>query len=165
MSLEQLQLDPYLLAQMYDQPIIPEMRSAQPAVEKALPKVKYLGENQKNVLLLIQNESEAYLNDELFNLLTNILSACKLGMQEVALINVAQYPGLTLADYKNILPVQQCIIFAIPLEILGLPPMQAYQLETHLQIPVLYSDHLQLIATDKTSKGKLWMALKQLFGI
>lgn len=165
MSLQQLQLDPYLLAQMYDQPIIPEMRSAQPAVEKALPKVKYLGENQKNVLLLIQNESEAYLNDELFNLLTNILSACKLGMQEVALLNVAQYPGLTLADYKKVLPVQQCIIFAIPPEQLGLPPMQTYQLETHLQIPVLYSDHLQLIATDKAAKGKLWMALKQLFGI
>lgn len=165
MSLEQLQLDPYLLAQMYDQPIIPEMQSAQPAVEKALPKVKYLGENQKNVLLLIQNESEAYLNDELFNLLTNILSACKLGMQEVALVNVAQYPGLTLADYKKALPVQQCILFAIPPETLELPPMQPYQLETHQQIPVLYSDHLQLIATDKASKGKLWTALKQLFGI
>lgn len=165
MSLEQLQLDPYLLAQMYDQPIIPETRVVAPAAEKALPKVKYLGENQKNILLLIQNESEAYLNEELFNLLTNILNACKLGMQDVALVNAATYPGLTLVDYKNAIPVRQCIIFAVPPANIGLPPMQTFQLETHEQIPCLYSEGLQLIATDKNLKGKLWMGLKQLFGI
>lgn len=165
MSLEQLQLDPYLLAQMYDQPIIPEENRAQPAVAKALPQIKYLGENQKNILLLIQNESEAYLNEELFNLLANILNACKLGMQDVALINTASYPGLTLADYKEATAARQCIIFAIPPASLGLPPMQPYLLETHLQIPVLHSDHLQQIATDKQLKGRLWQGLKQLFGI
>lgn len=165
MSLDQLQLDPYLLAQMYDQPIIPEEHRPQPAVAKALPKIKYLGENQKNILLLIQNESEAYLNEELFNLLANILNACKLGMQDVALINIAQYPGLTLADYKQAVPVKQCIIFAIPPASLGLQTMQPYLLETHEQITALYSDHLQLIATDKQLKGRLWQGLKQLFGI
>jgi hypothetical protein len=165
MSLEQLQLDPYLLAQMYDQPIIPEEHKAQPAVAKDLPKVKYLGENQKNIALLIQNESEAYLNEELFNLLANILNACKLGMQDVALINTSHYPGLTLADYKEAVAAKQCIIFAIPPASLGLPPMQTYLLETHSQVPVLYSDHLQQIATDKQLKGRLWQGLKQLFGI
>lgn len=165
MSLEQLQLDPYLLAQMYNQPIIPEAQQAAPVGEKAVPKVKYLGENQKNILLLIQNESEAYLNEELFNLLTNILNACKLGMQDVALVNAATYPGVTLADYKSAIPVRQCIIFAVPPAGIGLPPVQTYQLETHEQLPVLYSDALQLIATDKALKGRLWMGLKQLFGI
>ncbi|QEH43517.1 hypothetical protein [Chitinophaga sp. XS-30] len=165
MSLDRLQLDPYLLAQMYDQPIIPEEHRAQPAVAKALPKVKYLGENQKNILLLIQNESEAYLNDELFNLLANILNACKLGMQDVALINIALYPGLTLADYQQAVSARQCIIFAIPPAILGLPPMQPYLPETHGQVVAVHSDDLQLIATDKQLKGRLWQGLKQLFGI
>lgn len=165
MSLDRLQLDPYLLAQMYDQPIIPEEHRAQPAVAKALPKVKYLGENQKNILLLIQNESEAYLNDELFNLLANILNACKLGMQDVALINVALYPGLTLADYQQTVSARQCIIFAIPPASLGLPPMQPYLPETHGQVMAIHSDDLQLIATDKQLKGRLWQGLKQLFGI
>ncbi len=165
MSLEQLQLDPFFLAQMYDQPIIPEAQRVQPAVEKALPKVKYLGENQKNILLLIQNESEAYLNEELFNLLTNILNACKLGMQDVALLNIAQYPGLTLADYGKALPVKQCIFFAIPPAALGLPPMDPYEITAQGSIATLYSDALQQIATDKILKGKLWMGLKQLFGI
>ncbi|WP_123848653.1 hypothetical protein [Chitinophaga lutea] len=165
MSLEQLQLDPYLLAQMYDQPIIPEVRQAAPAAPKALPKLKYLGENQKNILLLIQNESEAYLNEELFNLLANILNACKLGMQEVALLNVAGYPGLTLQDYHTALGFRQCIVFDIPPAQLGLAEMEPYRLETHFGASVLYSHHLQQIATDKALKGRLWLALKQLFGI
>lgn len=165
MSLEQLQLDPYLLAQMYGQPIIPEVRLAAPATEKVMPKLKYLGENQKNILLLIQNESEAYLNEELFNLLANILNACKLGMQDVALLNVAAFPGLTLQDYHTALGFRQCIIFDIPPAQLGIPAMETYRMETHHQASVLYSDHLQLIATDKALKGRLWMGLKQLFGI
>src|SRR5690606_6956231 len=142
-----------------------EENRAQPAVAKALPKVKYLGENQKNIALLIQNESEAYLNEELFNLLANILNACKLGMQDVALINTAHYPGLGLAEFREATAARQCIIFAIPPAGLGLPPMQPYLPETHLQIPVLYSDHLQQIATDKQLKGRLWQGLKLLFGI
>lgn len=165
MSLEQLQLDPYLLAQMYDQPIIPEQRQAVPAAAKALPKLKYLGENQKNILLLIENESEAYLNEELFNLLTNILNACKLGMQDVALLNIAAYPGLTLQDYHQATGFRQCILFAIPHARLGLAEMAPYLAETHFGASVVFSDHLQQIATDKALKGRLWMALKQLFGI
>ncbi|MGX5820305.1 hypothetical protein ACWKWU_19070 [Chitinophaga lutea] len=165
MSLSALQLDPYLLAQMYDQPIIPEVRAAVPAAEKVLPKLKFLGENQKNIGLLIENEGEAYLNEELFNLLTNILNACKLGMQDVALLNVASFPGASLADLKDALPMRQCVIFAAAPASLGLPPLTPYQLETHAGIPVLYSGSLTDINADKSQKGRLWMGLKQLFGI
>lgn len=165
MSLERLQLDPFLLAQMYHQPIIPEEITAVRAEPKAVPEVKYLGENQKNILLLIQNEKEAYLSEETFNLLTNILNACKLGMQDVALINTAKYPGIRLQDFLSKVPARQVIYFAISPEALGLPPMETYRIGTYQGISVLMSDDLQLIATDKTLKGRLWMCLKQLFGI
>ncbi|WP_298709254.1 hypothetical protein [Chitinophaga sp.] len=165
MSLERLQLDPFLLAQMYHQPIIPEEITAVPAEAKAVPEIKYLGENQKNILLLIQNEREAYLSEETFNLLANILNACKLGMQDVALVNTANYPGIRLQDYLQKIPARQVINFAIEPASLGLPPTQPYQTTAFNGLPVLYSDDLQLIATDKALKGRLWMGLKQLFGI
>ncbi len=165
MSLERLQLDPFLLAQMYHQPIIPEEITVVPAEAKAMPEIKYLGENQKNILLLIQNESEAYLSDESFNLLANILNACKLGMQDVALVNTANYPGARLQDYLTKIPARQAIYFAVNPATLGLPPAQPYEITSFQGIPVLYSDDLQLIATDKALKGRLWMGLKQLFGI
>lgn len=165
MSLERLQLDPFLLAQMYHQPIIPEEIKVVPTEAKALPEIKYLGENQKNILLLIQNEREAYLSEETFNLLANILNACKLGMQDVALANTANYPGIRLQDYLSKIPARQVIYFAIEPSTLGLPPATAYEISSFQGIPTLYSDDLQLIATDKALKGRLWMGLKQLFGI
>lgn len=165
MSLGQLQLDPYLLAQMYDQPIIPEMRKAEPVAGKVLPKLKYLGENQKNILLLIQNESEAYLNDELFNLLANILNACKLGMQDVALVNTVLYPGTTLPDYAQSIAVKQCIIFDIAPSLLGLPDADLFVPVNNNGITLLHSVPLSQIAADKQQKGRLWQGLKLLFNI
>lgn len=165
MSLDQVQLDPYFLAKMYTQPIIPGENAPVVTEQKAAPKVKFLGENQKNIALFIQNEGEAYLNDELFNLLTNILNACKLGMQDVALINIHSYPDLGVADWKSAVPFQRGVIFGAAPEKFGLADIPAYQLVTVAGTTLLFSDTLEDIGQDKTLKAKLWMGLKQLLGI
>lgn len=163
MSFDQLQLDPYFLAKIYTQPIIPGKSTPVAAEQKPLPKVKFLGENQKNIVLVIQNESGAYLNDELFNLLTNILNACKLGMQDVALVNIAGFPAVPLTAWQQAVSMKQCVVFGISPASLGLEPLPAYQIQTAGGVQLLFSDALELIATDKVLKGKLWNGLKQLF--
>jgi hypothetical protein len=165
MSLEQIDLDPYYLAKIFTQPIIPGERNTVPTAEKALPQVKYLGENQKNIAIFIQNENEAYLNEELFNLLTNILNACKLSMQDVSLINVIHYPGLTYADWSKAVNIQKAVFFGIAPEQIGLSEIPTYQLVTAANTPILFSDTLSDIGTDKALKAKLWNGLKQLLGI
>jgi hypothetical protein len=163
MSFDQLQLDPYLLARIYNQPIIPGKSEPVAKEQKALPKIKYLGENQKNIALFIQNENGAYLNDELFNLLTNILNACKLGMQDVALVNTAQAPNTTLTMWQQAVNMRQCVVFGITAASLGLEPLPNYQVHSAGGIQLLFSDPLEMIAADKLLKGKLWNGLKQLF--
>ncbi|KAA2241548.1 hypothetical protein F0L74_16780 [Chitinophaga agrisoli] len=163
MSFDQLQLDPYFLAKIYTQPVIPGKSTPVAVAQKPLPKVKYLGENQKNIALFIQNESEAYLNDELFNLLTNILNACKLGMQDVALVNIATMPPSPLTAWQQAVPMKQCVLFGIASARVGLEPLPNYQLHNADGIQVMFSDPLQDIAADKQLKGKLWNGLKQLF--
>jgi hypothetical protein len=163
MSFDQLQLDPFLLAKIYTQPIVPGKSVPVTAEQKPLPKVKFLGENQKNITLFIQNENGAYLNDDLFNLLTNILNACKLGMQDVALINIAGFPATALPVWQQAVNMQQCIVFGIAPGSLGLEPLPVYQVHRAGDVQVLFSDPLEIIATDKQLKGKLWNSLKQLF--
>jgi hypothetical protein len=165
MSLEQFQLDPYFLAKIFTQPIIPGKSMPAEAAEKVVPKVKYLGENQKNIALFIQNENEAYLNDELFNLLTNILNACKLGMQDVSLINVFSAPSLTFPDWQTAVKIERSIVFGIAPEQLGLSDIPLYQLVTVNGTTLLFSDELSLIGSDKVLKARLWAGLKQLLGI
>ncbi len=165
MSLEQTQLDPYFLAKIFTQPIIPGKSTPAPTAEKVVPKVKYLGENQKNIALFIQNENEAYLNEELFNLLTNILNACKLGMQDVSLINLISYPSLTFSDWQTAMKIERSVVFGIAPEQLGLNDIPPYQLVTVNGTTLLFSDELSLIGSDKVLKARLWAGLKQLLGI
>lgn len=165
MSLEQTQLDPYFLAKIFTQPIIPGKSTPAAAAEKVAPKVKYLGENQKNIALFIQNGNEAYLNEELFNLLTNILNACKLGMQDVSLINVIHYPSLSFPDWQTAVKIERSVVFGIAPEQLGLNDIPPYQLVTVNGTTLLFSDELSLIGSDKILKARLWAGLKQLLGI
>ena len=165
MSFDQVKLDPYILARIYNQPIIPGEKTVAVTAPAAPPEVKYLGENQKNIALFIQNEGEAYLNDELFNLLTNILNACKLGMQDIALINIAHYPAMSFTAWTSAVQFKQAVIFGIPPSAVGLEDFPSYQIISAHGCQLLHSDPLLLISQDKVLKGKLWMALKQLLGI
>ncbi|ACU59099.1 hypothetical protein [Chitinophaga pinensis] len=165
MSFDKLQLDPYILARIYNQPIIPGKKEPVAVVAEAAPKVKFLGENQKNIGLFIQNAGDAYLNDDLFNLLTNILNACKLGVQDIALINTAQYGNLPFSTWQTAVPMKQAVLFGIPPAAMGLEAVSTYQLVQVNGCQLICSDDLQIISQDKMLKGKLWMGLKQLLGI
>ncbi|NLR60931.1 hypothetical protein HGH93_22700 [Chitinophaga polysaccharea] len=165
MPLEQLDLDPYFLAKIFTQPIIPGKSVPVAAEEKVAPKVKYLGENQKNIALFIQNENEAYLNEELFNLLTNILNACKLSMQDVSLLNVSHHPSLAFPDWKAAVKITRGVVFGIAPEQLGFSDIPLYQLVTVNDTTLLFSDELSLIGSDKLLKARLWAGLKQLLNI
>lgn len=165
MSFDQLQLDPYLLARIYNQPIIPGKSTPVVKEQKPLPKIKYLGENQKNIALFIQNENEAYLNEELFNLLTNILNACKLSMQDVSLLNISHHPSLAFPDWKAAMKITRGVVFGIAPEQLGFSDIPLYQLVTVNDTTLLFSDELSLIGSDKLLKARLWAGLKQLLNI
>lgn len=165
MSFDQVQLDPYFLARIFTQPIIPGKKAPVATTPAVIPEVKFLGENQKNIALFIQNEGGAYLNEELFNLLTNILNACKLGMQDIALINVAHYPAMAFTSWQSAISMKQAVLFGVPPTAMGIEDFPAYQMIAASGCQLLYSDDLQLIAQDKMLKGRLWNGLKQLLGI
>lgn len=180
MSLENVQFDPYFLARIYqNQAIIPGEKPAAPAVTAAapaapkvaeapaapLPPVKFLGDNQKKFVLLINNANEVYLDDARFHLLTNILNACKLGMQDVALVNLHAYPEATFPALQQAVPMQYCIFFGVDPATLAVQGVQQYQVSQAGHTSLLYSHDLAVIAEDKVMKGRLWNSLKQLLGI
>lgn len=165
MSFDQVQLDPYFLARIFTQPIIPGKKVTVADTPAVIPDVKFLGENQKNIALFIQNEGGAYLNEELFNLLTNILNACKLGMQDIALINVAHYPAMPFTSWQSAVKMKQAVLFGISPATMGLEDFPTYQVITANGCQLMKSDDLYPISQDKMAKGKLWGGLKQLLGI
>ncbi len=171
MSLKQLALDPYILAQILSRPIIPE-QTASPVRhladslegEEELP-VQYLGENQQNILLLLYDEQTAFLPEALFNFLATILSACKLTMADIAIVNTAHYPGISLSRFREQFKPRACILFGDALPHLSAEKENRYAVRLEDGCKLLLADGLLQISEDKGLKGKLWASLQKLFNL
>jgi hypothetical protein len=143
-----------------------------PAVKKAplpLPKKWFLGDNQKHIVILVNDIDAVYLRDEWLQFLSNILGACKLNLGDVAIVNHAYNPML-FSDFHQKLAPQHFILFDVPTQNIQLPfTVPFYQLQQFgsTQFLLAHSLALMLGNTDavKMEKSKLWLSLKKMFNI
>ena len=134
---------------------------------KALGQIKYLGEHLKQVTIIVKDELAVYLNENDLTLLSSILSACKLTLADVALINVAQQK-LSLHEILNVLPSKLVMIFDVSSTTLKIKlPTTLYKSIQLGDTYLLFSNSLSLMQggdqSAKLEKGKLWAILKSLF--
>ena len=69
----------------------PDLASVYTGPLKERPEKWYLGNNGKNISILVHEPEAAFLSEESLDFLTKILGACKLNMGDVAVINIARY--------------------------------------------------------------------------
>jgi DNA polymerase III psi subunit len=174
MSLNQINLTPQLLTDLYANALIEThaiaMPSNTPPAEstKSAPvnRTNYLGNNRKNILVIVNDDRVNYLTDEELTFFTKVLNACELGLDDVAIIN---WSRLQQKDYQllldelnsktvllfNLTPIE----FGLPLHF---PPFQTQEFDRriYLQAPSLGS-----IEQDVAAKKQLWNSLKKLFAI
>ena len=134
---------------------------------KELGQIKYLGEHLKQVTIIVKDELAVYLNENDLTLLSSILSACKLTLADIALINVAQQK-LSLHEILNVLPSKLVMIFDVSSTTLKIKlPTTLYKSIQLGDTYLLFSNSLSLMQggdqSAKLEKGKLWAILKQLF--
>ncbi len=143
----------------------------QPAapVVKPTAAYKFLGKNQQHVAIIVRSPGEAFLPEPHLQLLTKMLSACKLNLGDVAIVNDASRQ-VEINQLKDQLFPKQVLLFGISPEETGLPlsfPMfkaQEYAGTTYLYTPSL--DELnQETEEGKLLKRKLWDNLKMMFGV
>ena len=134
---------------------------------KELGQIKYLGEHLKQVTIIVKDELAVYLNENDLTLLSSILSACKLTLADIALINVAQQK-LSLHEILNVLPSKLVMIFDVSSTTLKIKlPTTLYKSIQLGDTYLLFSNSLSLMQggdqSAKLEKGKLWAILKHLF--
>ena len=150
-------------------PKIPASTEIDSISEDATPigPVKFLGEHQKKILVLVQDMDAVHLNERAFDLLTSILNACKLTIADIALINLAN-KNFSFHQILTQVPSDFVLIFDIN------PTQLKIKLPTKLYTPILlgetqllFSNNLaQMQGIDQASKiekTKLWTALKIIF--
>ena len=127
---------------------------------------KWLGNNQKNILVIVNNKEVVHLQDNELNFLSGILGACKLNMADVAIVNLNNHPEASYKELTSFFKSKIVFLFAVEPAAFGLPMnFPHYQIQAFAGNSFLYSPSLKDLEDDKVQKSKLWVCLKRLFNL
>jgi hypothetical protein len=167
MSLDNIQLPPIVLHDLFKHSLV-DLNAGTTKDDTInttnTGNISFLGTNQKHIAIIVDTEKTIYLPDEELNFLLGILSACKLSMADVALVNIAKNNTLIYTDIAQQLNAEKILLFAVTPAQLQLPlQFPHYQIQKFNTQVYLSAPSLQLIEADKAEKTKLWNCLKQIF--
>lgn len=165
MSLDNIQLPSIVLQDLYKKSLIDlNNNTTETAINKS--SIPYLGNNQKRICIIVDDENALYLTDELLNFLLGILGACKMSMADIALVNFSKNKQLNYTILQKELKAEACLLFGVLPEQLQLPlTFPLYQIQKFNNQQYLAALPLQQLQQDKTEKTKLWNCLKLLFNL
>ena len=180
MSLNNIQLKDMVVAELYKDNLLASERTAPIAVPSpspappppspALPSgYKFLGNNHRKITVIVHSPGIAFLLDDQLNVLTRMLEACRMNIGDVAIVNHAASPVI-IGQLKQQLQPSYVLLFGPTPQQIGLPmdfpifKIQAYDQCTYLTAPSL-EELVRPGDEGKLLKSKLWVCLKNLFGI
>ena len=127
---------------------------------------KSLGSNHKNILIAVKNSEAVHLTDNELTFLTGILTACKLTLADVAIVNLNNHPEASYKELTTYFKSKIVLLFDIEPTDFGLPmSFHPYQIQAFANNSFLYSPSLKDLENDKVEKSKLWVCLKRLFNL
>ncbi|MEO1051268.1 MAG: DNA polymerase III subunit psi [Bacteroidota bacterium] len=121
--------------------------------------LKYKGENQKSILILVEYESYEFLHADQETLLVKILAAVQLTLADVAVVNMAA----TDVEQMHTLNWQYVISFGVKNEEIFPAPDKMYDMVLEQDKKMILCDPLHEIGLDNDKKRNLWSCLKSTF--
>jgi DNA polymerase III psi subunit len=164
MSLNNIQLSPLLIEKLYSKSLVDLNAVKVPAPKNANKGFNCLGNNEKNILIVIDEPEAVYLQDTDLNLLVGILTACKLSLADIALLNFDKNKHAAYDSLNKELNPSTIILFGIEPTLLDFPlnfphfQLQPYNGQHYLAAPALKN-----IGADIALKKQLWLALQKHF--
>ena len=165
MGLNDIQLPPIVVCNLYKDCLIDLDYDIEKPIEKS-NKIKFLGGNSRHILLLVDNSDVSFLPNDQLDFLSGILSACRLNMGDVGIINLNT---LTNPDRQNIpdyMDAEIVILFGIEGLVLGLPfKIPDFQVQQFKNRTYLFAPGLNAIKNDTDLKRKFWESLKNILSL
>ena len=123
-----------------------------------------LGENKKNILILVDYADCATIREPDLLFLLNILNACRLSLKDVIILNIHQVEARDHHSLTSAWKPAVVILFGIDPSAISLPVhFPAHQIQGFAGIRFMHAPDLEKLGSDDAQKRKLWAALKQLF--
>lgn len=149
------------------EPVPPKLSATTPAASSEPAAYKILGNNKKQVTVVVNYPNDVFIPESDLQFLTKMLGACKLNMADVAIVNHAT-ASVAIEKVKLQLQPKFVLLFGVEPATIQLPisfpsfKEQPYAGTTYLFTPAL--SELNLETEDaKVLKRKLWDCLKRIF--
>lgn len=124
------------------------------------PVVKFLGSNNKGILILVSDTENDFLNQHKLGFLMKIIeSGLKYSKSDIALVNCLRFPYHQIFDEVH----HTSIIAFGPHKTELLDGQPKYQVVDHDGIKIIVADDLGEIENDREKKMQLWKALQRMF--
>ncbi|HET6994806.1 MAG TPA: hypothetical protein VFI06_07480 [Chitinophagaceae bacterium] len=173
MNLNHIQLPASVVADLYKRSLVLSEQEFGDHTVSPLKKTgdsankwKYLGENKKNILAVVNYSDSVHLPDEELSLLTKLFTACKLSLADVAIVNGNNYDEINYKEMIAQFSSKIIFLFGIDPVSFGLPVnFPHFQLQPFAGATFLFAPPLEDLGKDELLKSKLWVCLRRLFAI
>lgn len=161
MELNNIQLTGQMLADLYPNVLVGTTATAVPEDDA----FSFLGDNNKNILVLVNEAGAKYLPEKDLSFLVSVLTACQLSLADTAIVNT--YGKKT--DYEKVtsqMNAKVVLLFNVPPTEIKLPmDFPFFQVQKFREQTYVYSPALSVVEKDVQMKKQLWAALKKAFSI
>lgn len=166
MTLKNLKLSPNIISNLFKDSLIGEFRGKEKNTAGDNFNQNFFGGNNKNILLLINNIDVNFLPEKQILFLSEILSACNLSLEDIAIVNLNKLIGQNFKNIPERLNSQIIILSDVELSMLELPfKIPLFQIQQHKEKKYVSIPSLQTIQNDTVLKKRLWSLLQVLFSL
>ncbi|MEO5911139.1 MAG: hypothetical protein ABIP95_09645 [Pelobium sp.] len=121
---------------------------------------EYLGDNNKYLLIVVNEPSVAFLKKDDLGFLLKIMAAKKLELADVAIINLHKNEGADYTALKDFFGFNKIITFGINPKILKIDSAVANKKSVYNNTPILGTWDLNKLQIDQEKKTIFWNELK-----
>lgn len=172
MDLNQVKLTPDLLGGLYGKVLVTENNPQATSLSTGIESennhsaIRALGGHRRSILIVVNTPNSPFLKDEELTYLTRILNACKLTLEDVALVNINSIPHVSYERLQQQFPSEKVICFGVTPEMLELPvDFPYYQLQKSGNSIYLHAPSLAALEPQETERRKFWSSLQKLFNL
>jgi hypothetical protein len=167
MSLNNIEFSKRNIADLYKSSLV-ELSDDNLPVPTSLdqPQWKYLGENRKKVLIVVNYADVVHIPDRQLAFLTNLLSACKLNLGDTAVLNFYHNKAKDFNSIISYFAPKTIFLFGVEPAEFGMPMLfPQFQVQSFKESIYLFAPSLQETEPDKILKSKLWTCFKKIFNL
>ncbi len=167
MSLNKIQLPAIVASGLYKNTLVTMDdgdKKKEPLIDQPY---KFLGRNKKNISLVTYSDDAVFLSEMHLAFIIKLLDACKINVEDVAIVNKAREEINITALKKQLIP-KKLILFGVEPTSLRLPihfplfKQQEFDGCIYLYVPPLEDLTIETNES-KLLKSKLWVCLQNLF--